>query len=349
MTDAASALPQVLLLDRGRMPAHWPFTRERLEANLRGHATLTYIDTRTTSPADADWENAAAALTFGSDPTPAMIDRAAKLKVVAGVFDAYTPTCYESLQARDIPLIDATSAWGPSVAEIGLALTLCGLRRICHWHHRLATRTFDWTFPFTQFCDDPDFVNGDLGTKRVGVVGLGQIGGRMAKWASMMGAEVFAYDPFAGDARFAECGARQLSLEETVDQAEVFMQCLPPLPNAERLVNAALVKRLQRGTLVVTVTRTWGIDVDALRARVLADELAWATDVYDVEPLPDNDPLRGRANVVHLPHIAGRTRDANFRVADILAAGVFDAIAGREPKFRLQPQTAAMRPVRMIG
>jgi len=43
----------------------------------------------------------------------------------------------------------------------------------------------------------------------------------------------------------------------------------------------------------------------------LADDLALAADVFDVEPLPPGHPLLGRANVVHTPHNAGRTRQAN--------------------------------------
>ena len=49
------------------------------------------------------------------------------------------------------------------------------------------------------------------------------------------------------------------------------------------------------------------------------DELAGAFDVYDVEPVPVDDELRNRDNVVHTPHIAGRTKDANIRVADVIA------------------------------
>ncbi|MEJ7664498.1 MAG: NAD(P)-dependent oxidoreductase [Hymenobacter sp.] len=66
----------------------------------------------------------------------------------------------------------------------------------------------------------------------------------------------------------------------------------------------------------------------ALRQRVLADELALALDVYDVEPLPPDDPLRGRPNVVHTPHIAGRTRDANLRTADLIADDFARVLAG---------------------
>jgi phosphoglycerate dehydrogenase-like enzyme len=57
-----------------------------------------------------------------------------------------------------------------------------------------------------------------------------------------------------------------------------------------------------------------------LRERVLANELALAADVWDVESLPLDDPPLGRQNVVHTPHIAGRTRDANLARAENLAA-----------------------------
>ena len=56
-----------------------------------------------------------------------------------------------------------------------------------------------------------------------------------------------------------------------------------------------------------------------LRERVLADELALAADVWDVEPLPLDDPLLGRHNVVHTPHNAGRTREANLAWTENLA------------------------------
>jgi phosphoglycerate dehydrogenase-like enzyme len=59
------------------------------------------------------------------------------------------------------------------------------------------------------------------------------------------------------------------------------------------------------------VTRAGICDTEAIRRRVLADELSLAADVWDVEPLPLDDLLLGRHNVVHTPHNAGRTIDAN--------------------------------------
>ena len=69
---------------------------------------------------------------------------------------------------------------------------------------------------------------------------------------------------------------------------------------------------------MVLVTRANICDFPTLRRRVLADELALAADVFDIEPLPLDDPLLGRHNVVHTPHNAGRTRQANEQWAEAL-------------------------------
>jgi len=100
---------------------------------------------------------------------------------------------------------------------------------------------------------------------------------------------------------------------------------------------------------VVTITRTDAIDTEALRTRVLDDELVWAADVFDREPLPADDPLLGRDNVVHIPHIAGRTRDANIRLADILADDFLRVLKGEAPKAVLSPAAVAVRTGQFCG
>jgi D-3-phosphoglycerate dehydrogenase len=109
------------------------------------------------------------------------------------------------------------------------------------------------------------------------------------------------------------------------------------------MLDARLVDAPPRGAVVVTITRTAPVDTAALRRRVLAGELAWATDVYDVEPLPAGDPIRGLRNVVHVPHIAGRTRDTNLRVADLLAADFLAVLAGGTASGALTEAAATVR------
>ena len=221
--------------------------------------------------------------------------------------------------------------WGQSVAEFALALTLCGLRRIAQTHHNMITDLADWDYTQPdgigrpgergqQFGDDVRFANGTLEGKRVRVVGVGNIGSRYAVACRFLGADVAAWDPLAREPCFHRSGARQEHfVERLVQDAEIFAPMLPLTAETEGLVKAEHIRALPKGCLVVMVTRARICDCEAVYDRVLADELALAADVFDNEPLEIGHPLLGRHNVVHTPHNAGRTKEANFRFAEMLA------------------------------
>lgn len=209
--------------------------------------------------------------------------------------------------------------WAQSVAEFALGLTIAGLRRIPQTHHAIISGLEEWDYPAGQFGDDPRFANGTVQGKRVRVVGAGNIASRYASFTSMLGAEVAAWDPFAPEPAFHRAGARrEWHLDRLLRDAEIFAPMVPLTPSTEALVTAAHIESLPTGCLVVLATRARICDTEALRRRVLADELSLAADVFDVEPLPLDDPLLGRHNVVHTPHNAGRTKEANFSWAEML-------------------------------
>ncbi len=242
--------------------------------------------------------------------------------------------CLDYLAVAGITVHDHPTEgfWSQTVAEFGLALTLCGLRRIPQLHREIIYSQAAWNYEpqdglgqpgarGQQFGDDPDFVNGTLSGKRVRIVGAGNIGSRYASFASMLGADVASWDPFAPEPSFHRTGSRQCyHLEQLVADAEVFAPMVPLTESTRGLVEARHIDLLPAGSLVVLVTRAGICDMDAIRRRVLGDELSLAADVWDEEPLPLDDPLLGRHNVVHTPHNAGRTIDANRAWAAKLAA-----------------------------
>ncbi|PTY01622.1 hydroxyacid dehydrogenase [Verrucomicrobia bacterium LW23] len=235
------------------------------------------------------------------------------------------------LASRGIRLVRHTSEgyWGQSVSEFGLALTLAALRRIPQTHHSILASHDEWDYHYrgagtqavrgAQFGDDDRFTSGTLEGKRVRVVGAGNIASRYASFAHFMGADVAAWDPFATEPCFHRAGVRREHfLDRLVQDAEIFAPMVPLTPGTRGLVTAAHIDALPTGALVVLVTRACVVDMPALRRRVLADELALAADVFDIEPVPLDDPLLGRPNVVHTPHNAGRTRQSNHRFAEVL-------------------------------
>jgi phosphoglycerate dehydrogenase-like enzyme len=222
--------------------------------------------------------------------------------------------------------------WGQSVAEFALGLTLCALRGIPQqyramleshevWQRYSSARNMGPGQRGAQYSDDVRFTHGTLAGKRVRIVGAGNIGSRYASFAHSLGAEVAAWDPYAPEPSFHRAGARRIwRLDELVQDAEIFAPMLPLTEQTRGVVTAQHIRALPKGCLVVLATRAGICDMAELRRRVLADELALAADVFDVEPVPLDDPLLGRENVVHTPHLAGRTRDANLAWVEMLLA-----------------------------
>ena len=221
--------------------------------------------------------------------------------------------------------------WGQSVAEFALALTLCGLRRIPQTHYDIIMGREDWSYNQPdlkgraeqrgrQFGDDSRFTNGTLRGKRVRIVGAGNIGSRYADFCHYLGAEVAIWDPFASEPCFHRAGARrEFFLERLVGDADIFAPMLPLTQSTTGLVKGAHIRALPKGCLVVLATRARICDCKVLYERVLKDEVALAADVFDHEPLEIGHALLGRHNVVHTPHNAGRTKEANFRFAEMIA------------------------------
>lgn len=279
-------------------------------------------------------------LLLGVPLTVACTARLTQLKEIAwsndglGWDEALRSAALEKLTTRGVRVIRHQSEgfWGQSVSEFGFALTLSALRRIPQLHYSMLTDPAAWDYRppdgvglpgqrGQQYGDDPRFTSGTLEGKRVRIVGAGNIASRYASFCHFFGADVAAWDPFAHEPCFHRSGARREHfLDRLVCDAEIFAPMVPLTEKTRGLVTAAHIEALPRGTLVVLVTRADVCDMPTLRRRVLAGELSLAADVFDVEPLPLDDPLLGHPNVVHTPHNAGRTRQANERWAEALLA-----------------------------
>ena len=246
----------------------------------------------------------------------------------------------KEIERRNISLYkhESEGYWKESVAECALALTINALKRIPQLYHRLLQKDKSiWDYqtysPRTnkkitlgprsrsnQYSDDFNFAGGTISGKRVRIVGAGNIGSHYAKIVKLLGADVSVYDPFAPDPSVLLTGAkRETKLDRLVKDAQIFVPMIPSNDKTRGLITRDLIYTLPKGCLVVLITRAIICDMEAVRERVLNDEISLAADVMDIEPLPDDDPLIGRDNVIITPHIAGRTYYSNKRYVELLA------------------------------
>ena len=337
----------ILFTMRDGLEKSWPFMSEPLMERLNeiDEVQVVTIERGQTIGEATDLSNISAIAMFGGKLTEACLENAPNLKAVGSVWDngGHHNLAVDQMFERDIAIIDATRAWAASLAEMTVALALNSLRMIPQWHKRMATGERLWNFEYAQFCDDPDFVNGTLGSKTVGVMGLGQIGGRVAQICGALGSRVLGYDPFISKERLDELGVEGVELDTLVDECEVIMMNIPPTPSSKGILSRERIYRLQKGALVVITTRAHAVDMEALRERIIANELAGAFDVYDKEPLPQDDLLRNRNNVIHTPHIAGRTRDANLSAAEVIASDIGRILKDEAPQARISREALAVR------
>lgn len=326
-----------LILVHPSFEGTWPFVANHL-AKL-WNAKLLRLEPNETKSIEQlleQPENVEALISLMAPVTEQSLEPFSSLKEAVIYTDPYgqqaAQNCLDFLAARNVRVYkhDSEGYWGQSVAEFALALTLSALRQIPQAYRSMMTSLKPWDYEpedgvgqpekrGVQFCDTTQFTSGTLGGKRVRIVGAGNIGSRFASFAHFLGADVATWDPYAPEASFHRSGSRRVRyLEQLLDDAEIFVPMLPLTETTRGLVTREHIQCLPEGCLVVLVTRALITDFAALRERVLKDEVSLAADVFDVEPLPLDDPLIGRHNVLHTPHMAGRTKEANYRFAETL-------------------------------
>ena len=154
-------------------------------------------------------------------------------------------------------------------------------------------------------------VGGDLFGATLGVIGLGRLGERVARIGQAFGMDVVAWSQNLTDERAAEVGARRVSKEQLLRTADVVTLHVVLSERTQGLIGAAELGLMKPTAVLVNTSRGPVVDeeafIDAIRSRRIAGA---GLDVFDVEPLPVDSPLRELRQVVLTPHIGFGTRNS---------------------------------------
>jgi phosphoglycerate dehydrogenase-like enzyme len=216
----------------------------------------------------------------------------------------------EALAARNIPV--SHTQWGPSkdsTCEMTWALILAAKRQLEQQTARL--RAGHWRSETSQ----P--LAGVLHGETLGLVGLGEIGGRVAKVGLALGMKIITWSPNMTPERAAAHGVEAVSLDTLLRQSGVVSLHLVPSASTRHLLNAKRLATMRPDSLLVNTSRSALIDTDALVQALQRGQPGFAAlDVFDVEPLPQDFPLRTLPNVLLTPHLGFVTEPVFQRFAD---------------------------------
>jgi phosphoglycerate dehydrogenase-like enzyme len=179
-----------------------------------------------------------------------------------------------------------------ATTELAWALILAALRHLPLEDRRMRQGLWQGT------------VGRTLHGRTLGLLGLGRLGGRMAEVAKVFGLDVIAWSANLTDERCAELGVRRVEREVLFRQADIVSLHLVLSERTRGIVGAAELALMRPDAILINTSRGPLVDeaalVQALREKRIG---AAGLDVYDIEPLPAEHPLRGLDNAVLSPHL----------------------------------------------
>jgi D-3-phosphoglycerate dehydrogenase / 2-oxoglutarate reductase len=249
--------------------------------------------------------------------TPDVLRAASRLAVVGRAGAGVDNIAVDAATELGIAVINAPAGNTVAVAELFFGAVLSLLRHIPQADRSIRDGRWEKT----------RFMGRELRGRTLAIVGLGRIGGEIAARAHAFGMTVVAYDPYVGDARFQALRVRRATnVDELLADASI-LSVHTPLAETEGMIGAAQLARLPAGAIVVNLARGGIIDEAAVAAALVEDRLAGAVfDVFAVEPLPADHPLRTAPNVILTPHLGASTIEAQRSVAVDVCRAVRDAL-----------------------
>lgn len=167
-----------------------------------------------------------------------------------------------------------------------------------------------------------------IGERRVGVMGIGAIGGAAARWLAYVGFPVAGWSRRPKTLDGVETFHGADGLEKFLARTDILVCVLPLTPDTRGIVNARNLALLPEGAFVVNVARGGHVAAADLIAALDSGHIAGATlDVFEPEPLPSDHRLWAHPKVTITPHIAALTNPET--AADQIAENIRRARDGR--------------------
>ena len=256
-----------------------------------------------------------------------LLDRAGKLRFIQAIGAGTDQFPLEELKKRGIRLASARGVNYRAVAEHAMALILALSRRLPEARDNQAKRV--WRGMIGDLSRRED----ELGGKTLLVVGLGQIGGRLAELAKAFDMRVVGLrrDPAAGRGA-ADAVHAMGEFNSLLAEADFVALTCPLTTETENLVGAEALARMKPSAYLVNVARGRVVDEPALVEALTARRIAGAgIDVTAEEPLSQSSLLWGMEHVLLTPHTAGETRRYEDNAIEILRDNLGRLRRGEEP------------------
>jgi D-3-phosphoglycerate dehydrogenase len=249
--------------------------------------------------------------------TPEVFAAAPNLKIVARAGVGVDNVDLDAATEHGVVVVNTPGGNTISTAEHSFGLMLALARHIPQGHASLKAGRWDRKL----------FEGVELREKTLGLIGFGRIGQAMAVRAKAFEMTVIAYDPYLADSVFNDMGVERVNLDTLYAQSDFISLHAPVMDETRGMINAPAIAQMKDRVRIINAARG-GLIVDAdLANAIQSGKVAGAAlDVFEPEPPTADNPLIGLDAVIHTPHLAASTSDAQVTVAIEAAQLVVDAL-----------------------
>lgn len=251
--------------------------------------------------------------------TAEVIAAAPLLKVVGRAGVGVDNVDVDAATERGVIVMNTPSGNTIATAELTFTHLLCGARPVPQ--AAASMRAGQW--------DRKSFSGSELFRKALGIIGVGRIGGEVARRAQAFGMRVLAFDPYLSPSRAKAMQIEAVSLDELLAQADYITVHMPLTEDTRYMLDEAAIAKCRKGVRIFNCARGGIIKESALVAALKSGHVAAAgLDVFEDEPLAASSELRSLANVTLTPHLGASTSEAQDAVGVEVAEQIADVLSG---------------------
>ena len=257
-----------------------------------------------------------------------LLDRLPKLRMIALTGGRTWTMDFDTLNARGIPVCHTGGEKsGAATAEIALGLLLSAARFMNRGDAAIRKGGFQGGVPAGDVLDG----------KTLGILGLGKIGSRMARYGKALGMQVIAWSANLTAEKAETAGARLVDKTTMLTQSDAISLHLVLSDRTRGVIGAQDLALMKPGAILVNTSRGPLVDEAALVERLKTGKLVAGLDVFAQEPLPADHPLRSLPNTVLTPHLGYGAREVYAQFYRESIENVLAFLAGK-PTRVLNPE-----------
>ena len=250
-----------------------------------------------------------------------MIDKATTLEFIARAAVGFGNIDVEYATQKGILVFNTPGVNTNSAAELTLSLLLAVCRKVVSCHKHMDNGKWD----------RHQFLGTELKGKTVGIIGLGDVGQRVAKFMHIMGCSLLVYDPFITDEKSNSMHAKRLNLESLIAQSDIITVHTPLNKDTYNMINGSHLQMMKDGVYLINAARGGIIEEKMMLEGLDRGKISGiGLDTWETEP-PENNPFTHKDNVVMTAHIGASTHEAQKGIAESVINDVLACFKGGQP------------------